>query len=133
MAEGTVGNSIVKHVFLQRIQAQYKLAIAALDESIPVEQPASVADHIADLLSTQTSTASSVQGVDSDILTELLKGQRKLNFRMDKLAKDVAPLSMREKQNRGRSGSLNYSKERGHKPAILKKVNSCLPPCYYKE
>lgn len=53
LVEGTVDKSILKHIFLQRIPAQYKLTIAVLDKSTPVEQMVSIVDHIAALLSTQ--------------------------------------------------------------------------------
>lgn len=52
LAEGAMDKSIVKHIFLQRIPTQFKVAIAAQDDSTPVEQLAVIADHIADILST---------------------------------------------------------------------------------
>lgn len=73
--------------------------IMALDESTPVGQLASIADYTAYLLSKQTSTLFSVQGVDYDTLIEIIKGQQKLESCMDKMAEDVAHLSMRKRQN----------------------------------
>ena len=54
LAERATDKSIAKHIFLQRIPTQYKVAIAAQDESPPVEQLAVIADYIADILSTQS-------------------------------------------------------------------------------
>ena len=55
------------------VALQYKLALSALDESIQVEQMASVADQITDLLSILVTTVPSVKEKDSDMLTEILK------------------------------------------------------------
>ena len=45
-------------MFLQRLPVQYKRALASLDESTPIEALAAVADHVGELLATQTSTVS---------------------------------------------------------------------------
>lgn len=75
LAEGTVDKSIVRNIFLQRISAQYKIAISSLDTTIPVENLVSVADHIADLLSTQQSAVTSIQVPECNVFTELKEGK----------------------------------------------------------
>ena len=99
LAEGATDKSIVKHIFLQRIPTQYKVAIAAQDESMPVEQLAVIAVHIADILSTQSPAISSVQTSDrDDLLSKLMERQKRMEACMDKMAEDIARLTFKQKQ-----------------------------------
>ena len=136
LAEGATDKSIVKYIFLQRIPTQYKVAIAAQDESTTVEQLAVIADHIADILSTQSPAISSVQMSDRhDLLMKLMEGQKQMEVHME----DIARLTFKQKQGQRNWVTRSQSRERRQKKAICWKhkrfgenANSCIPPCNYK-
>lgn len=138
LAEGTMDNNIVKHIFLQRIPTEYKVVIAAQDESMPVERVAEIADHIADIMSTRSSTVAGVQTSEKDeLLSKLMEGQTRLEARMNKMAEDIARLTLENKQRRG--GARSHCRERKQDRTICwkhkrfgEKANSCIPPCSYK-
>ena len=112
LAEGVTDKSIVKHIFLQRIPTQYKVAIAAQAESTPVEQLAVIADHIADILSTQSPAISSVQTSDrDDLLMKLMEGLKRMEARMDKMAEDIARLTFKQKQGQRNWVTRSQSRE----------------------
>ena len=54
---------------------------------------------IADILSTQSPTISSVQTSDrDDLLTKLMEGQKWMEARIDKMVEDIARLTFKQKQ-----------------------------------
>ena len=111
--------SIVKHIFLQRIPTQYKVAIAAQDESMPVEQLAVIADNIVDILSTQSPAISSAQISDrDDLLSKLMERQKRMKARMDKMAEDIARLTFKQKQGKRNWVTCSQFRERGQEKAI---------------
>lgn len=114
LAVGTEDKSIVRHIFLQQILAQYKVALTSLDESIPVELLVSVEDHIADLLSIHVSAVTCLQAPDLKALQELKEGQQSQDSRMNKMAEDLVHLSF--KYNHEHSNCHRHSKECEQKP-----------------
>ena len=145
LEQETIGDSKPSQ-FLKRLQklaegpTQYKVAIAAQDESMPVEQLAVIVDHIADILSTQSPAMSSMQTSDrDDLLTKLMERQKRMEARMDKMAEDIARLTFKQKQGQRNWVTRSQSRERGQEKAICwkhkrfgKNANSCIPPCNYK-
>ena len=108
---------------------------------MPVEQLAVIADHIADILSTQSPAISSVQKSDrDDLLSKLMERQKRMEARMDKMAEDIAKLTFKQKQGQRNWVTRSQSRERVQEKAICWKhkrfgenANSCIPPCNYKE
>ena len=109
LAEGTGDNSIVCHVFFYS-GYQCKLALVSLGESIPIEALAAVADHVGELLATQTSTASHVDNSIISLIKELREEQGCLLARVDQLADNVARLSVNKTANCSRSKFRSQSK-----------------------
>ena len=128
-------------MFLQRLPAQYKLALASLGESTPIETFAAVRDHVGALLATRTSTVSYVDGFIVSLIRELREEQGRLIARVDQLADYGARLSVNKTANRSHSKFWLQSKENKttKKPMCWKhkkfkdKANSCIPLCSYNE
>ena len=139
LAEGTVEKGVVRHMFFERMPDRYKVGLAALSESTPIEEVAAVADHMAELLPNDSPTVSHVQDTENSEIEAIKENQRRIMARLDQLAEDVAKLSVEKKANRGRSNSpKTQSKGRVTEKICWKhkrfgdKANACIPPCAYK-
>lgn len=74
-----------------------------------------------------------------DLLAKLMEGQKRLEARMNKMAEDIARLTLKQKQGQRSKDTHSQSRERGQEKAICWKhkrfgenATSCVPPCNYK-